>query len=565
MEIGLSGGAADRAVGARRVRWSVSGAISQVYERLRGSKLRFRRSAALDEAMGRLRGYFGTDETETFVLCLALALHFETPEASWDVGDLRREVDCSALKVVSWPAAVVSLRKKHLLVSTRGGSCFIPSEPLVSAISANEELVLDESEFRVDFSSFLATVADMVESREGDNISPRMLRRNVMRYEEENSALHVVGSARLLVPDETDRIFFYDACADFLNHHDTSLSATLRDIYSGSSKYAAAETFIRGTNPLISLGLLDFTKKGSMRDSELTLTEKGIEVMAGEQKDLFVKKFDEKMLVMPEKIREKTLFYSEENRAQIGVLKDALSGGRLGEIQSRLRAEGLPVGVAVLLYGAPGTGKTESVFQIARETGRPVVHVDISDTKSCWFGESEKKIKKLFRGYARMCEAAARTSGGRTPILLFNEADAVFSRRKTNARSSVDQTENAMQNIILEEMEALEGVMVATTNLADNLDPAFERRFLFKIHFENPGFEAKKSIWLSKLPWLAEADAESFASRYEFSGGQIDNIVRKVTMQEVVSGTRPDVAAIDGMCRVERLCRDDGRRVGFSA
>ena len=246
-------------------------------------------------------------------------------------------------------------------------------------------------------------------------------------------------------------------------------------------------------------------------------------------------------------------------------MKNALSEEKLGEIQKRLKEEAMPVGVAVLLYGSPGTGKTESVFQIARETGRPVVHVDISDTKSCWFGESEKKIKELFRNYARMCESASKSSDGKTPILLFNEADAVFARRKSNATSSVDQTENAMQNIILEEMENLEGIMVATTNFADNLDPAFERRFLFKIQFENPSFEAKKSIWLSKLAWLSEKDAESFAQKYEFSGGQIDNIVRKITMQEVITGKRPEIPEIEDMCRVEKLCKDSGRKMGFCA
>ena len=64
------------------------------------------------------------------------------------------------------------------------------------------------------------------------------------------------------------------------------------------------------------------------------------------------------------------------------------------------------------------------------------------------------------------------------PILLFNEADAVFSKRKDVNNGNVAQTENAIQNIILEEMENLDGILIATTNLADNLDGAFERRFV---------------------------------------------------------------------------------------
>ena len=82
--------------------------------------------------------------------------------------------------------------------------------------------------------------------------------------------------------------------------------------------------------------------------------------------------------------------------------------------------------------------------------------VDISETKSMWYGESEKRIKKIFdtyRGYLKTCDIA--------PILLFNEADAVIGKRKEAGQGSIDQTENAIQNILLQEMENLEGIMIA--------------------------------------------------------------------------------------------------------
>ena len=73
------------------------------------------------------------------------------------------------------------------------------------------------------------------------------------------------------------------------------------------------------------------------------------------------------------------------------------------------------------------------------------------------------------------------------PILLFNEADAIFGVRKNGAENAVDKMENTIQNIILQEMEDLNGILIATTNLATNLDSAFERRFLYKIEFEKYG------------------------------------------------------------------------------
>lgn len=197
-------------------------------------------------------------------------------------------------------------------------------------------------------------------------------------------------------------------------------------------------------------------------------------------------------------------------------------------------------------------------MQIAKATGRAIMHVDISATKTCWFGESEKLIKKVFTDYRHLCEKSKTK-----PILLFNEADAVFSKRKDVGSGSVAQTENAIQNIILEEMENLDGILIATTNLADNLDHAFERRFLFKIRFDRPTVEAKTNIWLSKLPSLSREDARTLASNYDFSGGQIDNITRKALMQEIIKGVKPSVSALVTMCGEEKLSKNNTRRIGF--
>jgi SpoVK/Ycf46/Vps4 family AAA+-type ATPase len=114
---------------------------------------------------------------------------------------------------------------------------------------------------------------------------------------------------------------------------------------------------------------------------------------------------------------------------------------------------------------------------------------EISETKSKWFGESEKRIKAVFDRYHGLVKEK-----GIAPILLFNEADAVLGKRRelTQSRLGPDQTENAIQNIILQEMENLNGILIATTNMTVNLDKVFERRFLYKIEFDKPDTEAKK-------------------------------------------------------------------------
>ena len=151
-----------------------------------------------------------------------------------------------------------------------------------------------------------------------------------------------------------------------------------------------------------------------------------------------------------------------------------------------------------------------------------------------------------------------------TPILLFNEADAIFGIRKTGAEGAVDKMENSLQNIILQEMEDLKGILIATTNLTENLDKAFERRFLYKVKFNTPSITVKCQIWKALMPELSDTDARYLAEKFDFSGGQIENVVRKRTIQSILTGNEPDMQAILTFCSEELLeTKRLSRRIGF--
>ena len=150
------------------------------------------------------------------------------------------------------------------------------------------------------------------------------------------------------------------------------------------------------------------------------------------------------------------------------------------------------------------------------------------------------------------------------PFLLFYEADAVLGFRQEGASRAVEKMENSLQNIILQGMEQLDGIMIATTNLTQNLDRAFERRFLYKIEFERPDAAVKSRIWRSMIPTLDERTAATLAERYDFSGGQIENIARKRTVEMILRGAEPTVEELDEFCRNEQLGnREKRRRIGF--
>jgi SpoVK/Ycf46/Vps4 family AAA+-type ATPase len=256
----------------------------------------------------------------------------------------------------------------------------------------------------------------------------------------------------------------------------------------------------------------------------------------------------------------KELFFNDEVMHQLEGLTEMLDENHYRNICSRLKDKGHRQGFACLFYGAPGTGKTESVLQLARKTGRDIMQVNISQVKSMWVGESEKNIKAIFDRY----RAVAKNSK-RVPILLFNEADAVIGIRKENAERSVDKMENSIQNIILQEMESLDGIMVATTNLVQNLDDAFERRFLYKVKFDKPELTQRAKIWQSMMPDLSEKTAEHLAAAYDFSGGQIENITRKCDIESILYGN--DYVTdekIEQYCREEKIIKKGSTRIGFT-
>lgn len=267
---------------------------------------------------------------------------------------------------------------------------------------------------------------------------------------------------------------------------------------------------------------------------------------------------DDRMLTKAKDIQPKELFYNPSEAEQMGRMHKLLADDRLQQVQASLKEQGLHEGIACLFYGTPGTGKTESVMQLARQTGRDIMQVEIAGLRDKFVGESEKNIKAVFARYKEMCRNSRRM-----PILLFNEADAIINSRLESTTSSVEKMDNAIQNIILQEMETMEGIMIATTNLTGNIDRAFDRRFLFKVEFHNPDLRAKMAIWRSKLPGLSDDDCTALAAEFVLSGGQIENVARKAGIDYALTGEPATLAQLQQYCREEHLNRTTHTRIGF--
>ena len=254
----------------------------------------------------------------------------------------------------------------------------------------------------------------------------------------------------------------------------------------------------------------------------------------------------------------KELFYNPDEKKQIERLHQLLMPESLKNVLSSMKEKGLRTGFSCLFYGAPGTGKTETVYQLARRTGRKILEADVAKLRNCYVGETEKNVRNLFADYRIAC-----SENDLNPILLFNEADAILGTRMEGAVRSVDRMENSVQNILLQEMESFSGILIATTNLLGNLDPAFERRFLYKVRFNKPELDSRVKIWKSQFPDLSDKEALEIAGEFPFSGGQIENIVRKSTVDSILSGEPLCFDQLRQYCLEEAVDKKAGKRIGF--
>jgi len=280
-------------------------------------------------------------------------------------------------------------------------------------------------------------------------------------------------------------------------------------------------------NPLLVQKLIEYSDEEFLSRNLLRVTEETSQKLLGGQHVTDTAAFRPVLskLIQPETVLEETLYYNPAEEKQICLLQEALKEDAYQKIREGLLAEGLRAGFTLLLFGGPGTGKTASVKQLARLTGRNILMVEISKIQSKWVGESEKNLSRVFDEYRR-CRKAYTLD----PILLFNEADAILGKR-TSVKSSVDKSYNAMQNILLQELEDFEGIFMATTNLANQLDAAFDRRFLYKVSFSQPELTVRRKIVEQAFPGCQPGVLDSLVNQYPLTGGQIMNVKKKLTIQ----------------------------------
>ena len=485
-----------------------------------------------------------------------------------DLGDisavnLSRYFDCRPLQVMQLRGALDSLCEKELLCSFKSrmenATHYIVSEKVISSIIQNK--MPEKNNYKgLSAEDWIKELDSLFSAASNNELTQSRLAKHILELVELNPQLQLVKYVKQLQLDEDTVVFLLATMCMFVcDGDDGVMSHDVEDFVDADVLNCIVRAIRRGNYHLIKKGILENGCLGGHADpSAWKLTDAAKQDWLSELEINFAADINVG-LKMPDSIAEKQLYFNPAVSKQVEQLKSLLMPERLSKVQERLAKHNMRRGFACIFYGGPGTGKTETAYQLARATGRAVMQVDIPNMRSKWVGDTEKNIKATFDRYRDCCKKMPVQ-----PILLFNEADAILGKRSADTEHSVEKMENAMQNIILQEMETLDGIMIATTNLTGNLDSAFERRFLYKIEFPKPTPQESRHIWHAMLPELADNDALSLAQKYNFSGGQIENIARKQVIHNILDDIEGiDMSSIQEACDNELINKRQGKAIGF--
>ena len=511
------------------------------------------------------------DLTKEQSVMLALFINLSDDD-SIRLYQLSNYVQCPTVRILRYMNEIDELEKREFIRCCRDYNGYRKSISYRVPFNVIEAMKRDEKYVPkkctgLTCQELFGELEDIFDLRKENEITYEALTQKINSLFEDNKQLQFVQLVNVIFPDNEESVddimllvLFCHLCVnngdDYIVFHDLGF------LYDDKREWNRQKSQLcRGTHFLFEEEVIEYNNVNGMVDRESFRVTQKFKDDALSEVTLKTRKSDKSSsdFIHSDKIAEKKLFYGQSIQNQIDELGGLLNESHYQEITSRMKEAGFRCGFTCLFYGAPGTGKTETVLQLARQTGRDILQVDVSKIKSCWVGESEKNIKSLFDTYKDKVKKSSVA-----PILLFNEADGIINKRQEGAEHGVDKMENSIQNIILQEMENLDGIMIATTNLAQNMDKAFERRFLYKIKFEKPTLEARMHIWHEMIPTLSESDTKTLAEKYDFSGGQIENIARHNAINGILYGDKANsIDSLMAYCDNERLETKECRKIGF--
>ncbi len=432
---------------------------------------------------------------------------------------LAKHFDCSVLRLVTFMKETEYLEKRGFvkrLIRRKGRRPsyndigFTVPAFVIDALLQGDPAKL-EAATRFDLPSFLKQVTDLIDEREENTIGTAQVLEEAGFLIAANKQLPFVSYVDNGLKSALSKcaVFAFSfvrlkgqASVDF-----ESFANSLFDDLGQQLEFC--QEVASGRHELVQTGFIKLIASEFDGEKSASLSLRTARELYHSYPNLLKPENDRSGLIDYKSLKNKNLLFCPELQEQLDLLEDIMKPAKFRSYCRQLKRNGLTSGITAVFSGDPGTGKTEEVYQLARRTRRSIMMVDLSQMRSKWFGESEKRVKQIFEDY----EAIRKTSLVE-PILFINEADGLLTRRidLSASNEASDRVTNTMQNVLLQALENFEGILIATTNLTGNLDRAYERRFSLRLNFPKPDKHIRSSIWKEKLPALTQEEARCWAN-----------------------------------------------------
>ncbi len=496
-----------------------------------------------------------------------------TIHEAWDgytsASSIAEFMHCSPLRMAQHKADTEDLLKRRMIRYSKQRESFSVNHDFMDAVAQGKKYEPSELKANLSFEDFWKSVLGLIKAYLVNMDDKDLFIDSMVKLSEMNTQItfakefmNLVNAVSLVLEGEQVVVFVL-ICNKLVNRNSYLDVEALEELLDEGDYNFFCKRLKDRQMTLFTYDLIQFAfSDGEADTSQLMLSDSAVKrflpgysnYISGDVRKSYSK-------LTADEISAKELFYNEKEAKDITQLTDLLKQENYKDIHQRMVDNNFRSGFTALFYGTPGTGKTETVLQLAKQTGRNIYQVNFAELRSMWVGESEKNVKNLFATYRSDVK-----SNELCPILLFNEADGIIgSRMKGGSMRAVDKMENTIQNIILQEMETLDGIMIATTNLTENIDKAFDRRFLYRVKFEKPTVESRIKIWKSMVKDLADETAEKLAKEFEVSGGQIENVTRRNFINHLLYGTAlNDYTALAELCKNEITDSRADKKLGFN-
>ncbi|MBM3442837.1 MAG: AAA family ATPase [Bacteroidetes bacterium] len=360
--------------------------------------------------------------------------------------------------------------------------------------------------------------------------------------------------------DLNEKFLFVIMAAHYLYYPNRSVDAERILQRIEKKYYLISKDIMNGRNALVKNNLITFATKEFKSVDEMKLSDFACEHLGLQLDEQSGKvNLEYGQLIFPEEIENKEVFYNPSVETQVHSLDKIIE-----VYHNQPKGEPIFKSVKVLIDGPSGTGKTQTILNLAKKSSAIIYEVG-HQLKNPYVGMTEAAYAGMFKEYYQCCDKFSKQ--GKTVWFVINEFEGLVAKRIAAERAA-DFMVSTATSIFLKETDSskFRGVMLCTSNHIDHVDSAVMRRMTIKINMVEPDKQTQHKIFASRFSFLHESEIKQLCTPYSLTGASIENVFEKYTLMRKIGqleNKRP-IDLLHDICSQEISLKSPARNpIGF--